>query len=90
MDTLAEIQERHSAVRELERKLLELQQVRNKFYACCPVSTFPKSGAMQSQTLRRKVLFCQPYNSKYNFPLSWVSVSHRKERLHNITYTECG
>lgn len=27
MDTLAEIQERHSAVRELERKLLELQQV---------------------------------------------------------------
>lgn len=27
MDTLAEIQERHDAVRELERKLLELQQV---------------------------------------------------------------
>lgn len=31
MDTLAEIHERHSAVRELERKLLELQQV--NFYA---------------------------------------------------------
>jgi len=27
MDTLAEIQERHDTVRELERKLLELQQV---------------------------------------------------------------
>lgn len=27
MGTLAEIQERHDAVRELERKLLELQQV---------------------------------------------------------------
>lgn len=27
MDTLAEIQERHDAVRELERKLLELQQI---------------------------------------------------------------
>ncbi|KAL5994335.1 hypothetical protein ACLOJK_024384 [Asimina triloba] len=28
MDTLAEIQERHDAVRELEKKLLELQQTR--------------------------------------------------------------
>lgn len=27
MDTLAEIQERHDAVRDLERKLLDLQQV---------------------------------------------------------------
>jgi Syntaxin len=27
METLAEIQERHDTVRELERKLLELQQV---------------------------------------------------------------
>lgn len=27
MDTVAEIQERHDAVRELERKLLDLQQV---------------------------------------------------------------
>ena len=27
MDTLAEIQERHDAVREVERKLLDLQQV---------------------------------------------------------------
>lgn len=30
MDTLAEIQERHEAVREVERKLLDLQQVFNK------------------------------------------------------------
>lgn len=29
MDTVAEIQERHDAVRDLERKLLDLQQV------CC-------------------------------------------------------
>lgn len=29
IDTLAEIQERHDAVRDLERKLLELQQVFN-------------------------------------------------------------
>lgn len=27
MDTLAEIQERHDAVRDLEKKLLDLQQV---------------------------------------------------------------
>jgi len=27
LDTVAEIQERHDAVRDLERKLLELQQV---------------------------------------------------------------
>lgn len=27
MDTLAEIQERHGAVKELEKKLLDLQQV---------------------------------------------------------------
>lgn len=31
MDTLAEIQERHDAVRDLERKLLELQQVLHWF-----------------------------------------------------------
>lgn len=29
MDTVAEIQERHDAVRDLERKLLDLQQVRS-------------------------------------------------------------
>lgn len=31
MDTLAEIQERHEAVRDVERKLLDLQQVFNQF-----------------------------------------------------------
>ncbi|KAF8403437.1 hypothetical protein HHK36_011541 [Tetracentron sinense] len=30
MDTLAEIQERHNAVREIEKKLLELQQIENQ------------------------------------------------------------
>lgn len=30
MDTLAEIQERHEAVRDVERKLLDLQQVFNQ------------------------------------------------------------
>lgn len=31
MDTLAEIHERHEAVRDVERKLLDLQQVFNQF-----------------------------------------------------------
>lgn len=31
MDTLAEIQERHEAVRDVEKKLLDLQQVFNQF-----------------------------------------------------------
>lgn len=31
MDTLAEIQERHNTVKDLEKKLLELQQVNDKF-----------------------------------------------------------
>lgn len=35
MDTLAEIQERHDAVRELEGKLLDLQQVLCSFSFCC-------------------------------------------------------
>jgi len=32
MDTLAEIQERHEAVRDVERKLLDLQQVFNQSF----------------------------------------------------------
>lgn len=36
MDTLAEIQERHDAVREVERKLLDLQQV----YFSIPLDLF--------------------------------------------------
>lgn len=36
MDTLAEIQERHDAVREVERKLLDLQQV----YCSIPLDLF--------------------------------------------------
>lgn len=31
MDTLAEIQERHTVVRDVERKLLDLQQVSHDF-----------------------------------------------------------
>lgn len=31
MDTVSEIQERHDAVRDLEKKLLDLQQVLNLF-----------------------------------------------------------
>ncbi|XP_068318500.1 syntaxin-132-like [Pyrus communis] len=34
MDTLAKIQERHDAVKDLERKLLDLQQVFEKFQLC--------------------------------------------------------
>jgi t-SNARE complex subunit (syntaxin) len=37
MDTLAEIQERHEAVRDVERKLLDLQQVSNhSIQLICP------------------------------------------------------
>lgn len=45
MDTLAEIQERHTAVRDVERKLLDLQQV------TCKICTLTHTDFIQDVKL---------------------------------------